>query len=93
MRFVIFLAMLSAGLASPAYAQVIEPTCADFMYAREARLSLVGYDARILVSLHEMGQSGTNSRFVWQEAVKVCSDYPSYTFKDAVTLVIRVYAK
>ena len=92
MRYVILLAMLAAMVASPAYSQVIEPTCADFLYARAAGLSLIGYDARIMVSLNDMGQPGNNSRFVWQEAVKVCSAYPGYTFKDAVTLIIRVYA-
>jgi hypothetical protein len=68
----------SLALASPASAQVIEPTCADFMSARAAGTSLVGYDARVLSALINKGQSadtGSCGGRPWSSAPAIQATY------------------
>ncbi len=87
MRYVIFL--LAAMLATPACAQVIEPTCRDFLYARAVGLSMAGYDARIMVGLMQVNQAGLgNARMVAKEAAGFCQGNPGLLYGDVVKEII-----
>ncbi len=89
MRAIVYLAIIAALAASPASAQVIEPTCGDFLYARAVGLSMAGYDARIMVDLMRVNQAALgNARTVAKEAVGFCQGNPGYLYDDVVKQII-----
>lgn len=86
----LFLVMaVLAGSTTPAHSQAIEPTCADFLYARAARLSMAGYDARIMVGLVHVNQAALgNARTVAKEAAGFCQGNPGLLYDDVVKEII-----
>ena len=89
MRSIGYLAIIAVLSASPASAQVIEPTCGDFLYARAAGLSMAGYDARIMVDLMQVNQAALgNARTVAKEAAGFCQGNPGYLYGDVVKQII-----
>ena len=88
-RSIGYLAIIAALSAVPASAQVIEPTCGDFLYARAAGLSMAGYDARIMVDLMRVNQAALgNARTVAKEAANFCQGNPGYLYDDVIKQII-----